>query len=602
MHSCPRCKAANPSEAAYCHFDGAELRPVNGSGPTIKPLPQDFVFPSGRRCKTFDELVVGCYDEWDQARDLHRRGVFHQFLTNSGRLDLARVALESQTHHDLDVALDTFVASLPAIVQKRPRLDLAPRRFDLGALSVGEKREVELTILNQGKGLLLGSVAVADASGWIKIGDGLGTGEFEIKTTTEQKVRLKIDTQGLAAPHRYSSKLTVITNGGIVEVPVRIDLAVQAFARPPFQGAVTPREMAEKMRGSPKAAVPLLESGEICRWFERNGWNYPVVGPPAKGVAAVQQFFEGMGLSKPPAVRLLEDDLRLMCERRSAIHGQLTLRTEAKKWVYARAECEAPWLKLSTADASGPQQAVLEFEADAKDLAPNQTHSTIVKIVTNADQHLEAKVFLVIRKPPQSGQRRLLRPFMIGALACLLFRMFVAIPADAYARLYLGWNRPQFASYSGWLESPSADPLFARHFVIALGWMGAVICAALLWKRRGTLGDVICGLIGGAAAGLACSATLAFLWPVLDFLPRFAWREIGILLGLTTKTAPPLLWCGIWIVIAASSWAVLGGVMGLALNLAGRQGSTCVDAIGRVLSTMLRGIGFKRAALYFVIE
>ena len=68
------------------------------------------------------------------------------------------------------------------------------------------------------------------------------------------------------------------------------------------------------MRANPKPAGPLLESGDVARWFAANGWSYPVAGTPAHGVAAVQQFFECMGLSKPPPLELSQSEFRLQCE------------------------------------------------------------------------------------------------------------------------------------------------------------------------------------------------------------------------------------------------------------------------------------------------
>src|SRR6185436_4389832 len=97
-------------------------------------------------------------------------------------------------------------------------------------------------------------------------------------------------TQGLPANQSHAAKLTVVTNGGVVEVPLRFDLVAKPFAVAPFQGVKVQRELAEKMRLKPKDAVPILESGEVRRWFEANGWTYPVQGPDIKGVAAVQQF------------------------------------------------------------------------------------------------------------------------------------------------------------------------------------------------------------------------------------------------------------------------------------------------------------------------
>ena len=59
---CPRCRRTNPGAAVFCYFDGAELRPhVDGVGaPVYNRLLKEFEFPSGRRCRTFDELAQGC--------------------------------------------------------------------------------------------------------------------------------------------------------------------------------------------------------------------------------------------------------------------------------------------------------------------------------------------------------------------------------------------------------------------------------------------------------------------------------------------------------------------------------------------------------------
>ena len=69
------------------------------------------------------------------------------------------------------------------------------------------------------------------------------------------------------------------------------------FATAPFQGVKAQRELAERMRTQPKAGVPLLESGEVKRWFELNGWTYPVAGPEVRG--AVRR---GPRRSPPPCL------------------------------------------------------------------------------------------------------------------------------------------------------------------------------------------------------------------------------------------------------------------------------------------------------------
>src|SRR5581483_4450291 len=264
---CPRCQRANPAEAIYCHFDGVVLHQGPGAvGPPAGQLLHEFVFPSGRRCRTFDELVQGCQYEWEDAREILRRGDFAQFLAGVGRLDLARAAREAQTQPDPDIALHAFVGSLPASQVQGPRLDLHPRRLQLSAVHAGEQRQIQLTVTNQGKGLLQGKLSVTEGGEWLKITSG-GNGQCVLKTARDQQVTLQLDARGLAAPQTYSGKLTVITNGGIAEVPVRLDVTGVPFTRAPYQGATTPREMALKMRANPKPAVTLLESGEVARWF-----------------------------------------------------------------------------------------------------------------------------------------------------------------------------------------------------------------------------------------------------------------------------------------------------------------------------------------------
>ena len=140
--ACPRCRRTNPNEAVFCHYDGAELRPAHG-GARLAPnqLPHEFVFPSGRRCKTFDDLVQGCQYEWEEARGLLKDGVFTQYLSSIGRMDLCRSAQQAQTQADLDVGLHEFVGRLPAQQVQGPRLDLSPRRLALGSLRAGETRQ-----------------------------------------------------------------------------------------------------------------------------------------------------------------------------------------------------------------------------------------------------------------------------------------------------------------------------------------------------------------------------------------------------------------------------------------------------------------------------
>ena len=298
-----------------------------------------------------------------------------------------------------------------------------PRRLLLGVLRLGETRQVKLTITNSGQGVLQGKIVVSDGDKWLKIINGSDESRCSIHAGHDEVIQLHVQTTGLT-PQTYSGKLTVITNGGVTEVPVRLDLDGSTLYPRAVSGASTPREMAEKMRAHPKAAVPLLVNGEVARWFASNGWAYPVAGSPAPGVAAVQQFFECMGLSKPPPLQLSNREFSFLVVPPELQRGQVTLRTTAKKWVYAQADSNKPWLRVTTPSAGGPQQAQFAFEVDSSLMADNQIHEGTVQLIANAGQKLSVRVLVDVRRPQQPFTRRLLRPFFVVTLVFLLLRYF----------------------------------------------------------------------------------------------------------------------------------------------------------------------------------
>jgi hypothetical protein len=420
--------------AVFCYFDGAELRPAPGVARPVQPghLPHNFVFPSGRRCSTFDDLLQGCHDEWAAARDLLLQGVFAQFFTSAGRLDLVRLAQTAQAKGDPDLALNTFLAGLPGTKPRIPQLELNPRRLVLGNLLAGESRQVSLTVINQGQGALHGTVTLEDESAapgpWVCLTDGPDPNHCTIDTNSEQQVHLQVETRHLSTGQTYAAKLTMITNGGVAEVPLRVDLPANPYPWAPFEGVANQREMAERMRRQPREAVPMLECGEIARWFMSNGWVYPVEGPAAPGLAAVQQFFEAMGLARPPVVELSETDVRMTPVQPEVVRWQVTLFSKSKKWVYARVESDSLWLKILTPQVSGPRKAAIAFEVDSSLMEPSRVYAGQIDIRANAGQALTVHVRVDVQKGRSSFTRRLFRPFLSGCLAGLVTRLLLALP------------------------------------------------------------------------------------------------------------------------------------------------------------------------------
>jgi hypothetical protein len=590
MNTCPRCQRANPADAVYCHHDGMALRVPDG-GKGVGALPHEFVFTSGRRCRTYDELVQGCHYEWEDARVLLRKGVFAQYMASIGRMDLVRAAKEAQGNTDPDIALHAFVSALPVGQVQGPRLELSPRRLILNNLLAGESRSVALTVSNGGKGLLQGKLTVINGGDWLRLADG-GDGEYALKTAREQQVKLRVDTRGLV-PKTYGAKLTVITNGGVAEVPVKLDVSALPFPRAPFQGVGSPRALAERMRQQPKPAVPLLQSGEIARWFAANGWTYPVQGAPAKGVAAVQQFFEGMGLSKPPTVVPVKTDLHFACVPPEVAPGQVLLRTTAKKWVYATAESNRHWLRVPEPSVSGPQQAVIDFEIDSS-IMDDGMHEGAIEVVANAGQRFTIHVFVDVHRMKEPFTRRLLRPFLTGLLLGLLYRLFLALPADVLARVLWpppGGDAPPGA-FATWLRAPAPESGFAYKFALTTWWVGALLGAVWLGRRGGRSADVLCGAVAGSVAGLIVMATLACLWPALDLPARLVWERVG-----PARSTSPWLCTALWVLTASACWAVLGGLIGVGLALAGgERGARLLAGSASPWAWLLGACGLRRAA------
>lgn len=545
---CPRCQRANPPEALYCHFDGNGLRTgTDGKAVTNTTLGREFVFPSGRRCRTFDELITACSVEWSSARNMLQQGGLRQFLSSIGRMDLAQQADRAAAHVDPDLGLDQLLATLPSKEMVQPRLDLAPRRLHLGNLKAGETRDLQLQVLNKGARLLHGVVEVR-GEGWLRIGsDGGGptNGKVPVKTGKQQDCPLHIETQGLPAGQQYAATLAVMTNGGTVEVPVTFDLASIPFGQGILSGCTTPKDLAARMKDAPKQVAPLLEKGEIERWYTLNGWKYPVAGPAAQGIAAVQQFFEGMGLSKPPPLSVSPQVISLQGKVGQTLSGEVKLETSAKKWIYAFVESDVPWMKPVQPTVSGGQSATVHFQINTRALLPESTHHGTLTLVGNSGQRLTVKVAVQLAAAPNVVQR-FLQPVVAGCLTGLLVRLLCIAP-DLAARY--SSVMPQFS--------------YTQKFMLLTFWL-AILVLWFLLRSTGKLRDFLAAGIVGGLGGMLGAATLAQLLPVFD-----------------TALSP-----GIWPGSALVSWTLLGAGVGLVVSLCGARGRALMCALSEGLGKL----------------
>jgi len=562
---CPRCQRANPAEASFCHYDGSELRVAPGSPYRGAELGREFVFPSGRRCKTYDELVRGCSAEWGAARRMLQQGGLRQFLAGIGRMDLALAADSHANQADLDVALDQFLARLPTREPTGPKLELNPRRVNAGKLKPGESRQFTLTISNTGSRLLHGTLQV-EGEDWLSFGPNVPR-SIPIKTGKQQQQSIHIDTFGLVAGQKYAANLKVDTNGGVFEVPVQVEVVAVPFPHAPLEGATTARELAYKMRDVPKQAVPLLETGEVERWFTLNGWRYPVQGPPASGIAAVQQFFEGMGVSKPPPLTVSDESVLMICRAGQTVSGRVTLKTSARKWVFGRVESDVPWLVPLESDVAGAQQALIQFQAASEGLPVGQRQTGRLTITANGGQKFRVLVHFEVRPRPVRLGSNLMNGLAVGALAGFTIRFLGSLP-DLYTR--------ELSQFGAWLTYAPPTELrdYVRLMTLATAWIGIPV-GGLLLLRRGGLRDLPAGLITGGISGLIVAATLACIFPAGD-------RLLQPLL--------PLRLPGLAIV----GWTLAAMFLLGAASLLGSYGSRLVALVSTPFAAFAGALGLRR--------
>ena len=351
---CAQCSRVNPPEAAYCYHDGAALAgraggPIN---PGAAAFPSPFVFPNGQSCRNFDQLAMTCQQNWAAALDLLKQGFLATFFGGLGRVDLAVAAQEAAKFPDPDRGLDQLLGKLPSQVVEAPKLHAEPSEINLGRLKIGDDRTIDLHLRNAGMRLLYGSVA-SDAR-WLSFGDAPGQPQKVFQFGEEMVIPVQVRGQHLRAGIRpLEGQLVIDSNGGAVTVSVRAEIPVTPFKGGDFDGAVTPRQIAEKAKAHPKETAAYFEDGRVAAWFQSNGWTYPVQGPPMSGMGAVQQFFEALGVAKPPSVQVKPGAFQFEGMPDKVFEVKLEVTSAEKKVVYGWATSDRPWVAVGKTKLTG---------------------------------------------------------------------------------------------------------------------------------------------------------------------------------------------------------------------------------------------------------
>lgn len=360
---CPTCSRVNPPNAAYCYYDGRGLTAAGPQGPLglgTLPFPLPFSFADGHGCSTYNQLVLACDRRWGEARGYLANGTWKSFFSTIGRADLAALANQSANQPDADDALCHLLERLPADAEAlRPaKLGLPSPVEDLGALEPGKDYKVEVVIENQGMLLLRGS-ARTDCD-WLAVGDAQGyaaTKLFQTRDTYTLAVRV-LGGKLRAGKKPLEGQIVIDTNGGRQAVTVRALVPIRPFPAGPdgnnvLAGAQSSREIAVKAKAHPNEAAVLFEQGVVKAWYETNGWAYPIRGTQARGKGALQQFFEALGLTKPPRLEINTEQIVCQGEAGTVLTKKVIVRTAEAKIVHAAAQSNQDWIKVLPAVPHG---------------------------------------------------------------------------------------------------------------------------------------------------------------------------------------------------------------------------------------------------------
>src|SRR5207237_572803 len=155
---------------------------------------------------------------------------------------------------------------------------------NLGRVGRTEKRQLTIRLVNEGMGIVHGRI-VSEGAPWLMLGEAPGASDKLFEFRRELVLPIQVIGERLRASLKEpEGRLVITSNGGDCTVIVHADFPSQPFPEGALAGARTPRQLAEKARNAPQEAACLFENGAVKRWYELNGWDYPIQGPEAAGV------------------------------------------------------------------------------------------------------------------------------------------------------------------------------------------------------------------------------------------------------------------------------------------------------------------------------
>ncbi|MFN4258426.1 MAG: hypothetical protein ACK4RK_03960 [Gemmataceae bacterium] len=424
---CPACARLNPAGAFYCYHDGKPLHPELRPNPVNVgnvPFPAPFCFSDGQTCTNFNQLAVACHSHWEESKTLLADGIWAVYLGAMGRLDLAAAARQAAQNPDTDRGLSEFLAKLPADAEflRRPQ-----PAFECGAVNLGQlmpKVDVLFQVAVRNEGMLLLHGVCSATCDWLLFGDWVASAgtssvrvtaydprldgerawapEKRFQTRTGGTIPVRVVGDKLRAGLKpLTAEIILDTNGGMIALPVQAHVPIRPFPRGAhannvLAGVVSPRELAVKARQHPREAGLLFEQGAIKAWYASNGWTYPIEGRDGSGVAAVQQFFEVLGLTQPPRLEIDHDSLTFTGKIGERLTALIRVCTPDGKPVYAHAWSDQEWLHIGPIKYRGTKVKI-PLEIIIPDQAEEVLHAQLT-IQGNGEQCFVVPVAVVVRR------------------------------------------------------------------------------------------------------------------------------------------------------------------------------------------------------------
>ena len=396
---CPRCSSPNPADARFCHHDGVLLEGVLPRSTARVGFPTPFVFSSGLSCDDFPGLAKGILSEWNASRDMLAFAEWEGFFSGLGRLDLVQAAAKARLFPDPDRGLDQLLAALPGNDLKPGALEVISREIDFGILQPGEPARVVVSLTNAGQRLVWGEASLRDAP-WCSLSVETSLTDRSFQLIGDASLEIFIpEGQIRRSGRNLAGTLVLSTETGTIEIRLSAREAdVLPFVGGLFDGATSPRHIAEKARTKPREAAPVFLSGKLAEWYSANGWDYPVNGPVAPGLASVQQYFEAHGFAPSPKVVAEPLAIALRAVPGEKLTERIILKTDEKRHVYGYLASAVPWITVGELEANY-QSAALPLEIDTNSLTEDAPLRTTLVVVANGQQKFEIPVEVAFRVP-----------------------------------------------------------------------------------------------------------------------------------------------------------------------------------------------------------